>query len=58
MADYKHMYAILCAAASEAMDKLPEIPMNADGREILHRALLEAEEAYVENLKEKPKHCD
>ena len=31
MADYKRMYAILCAAASEALDLLPELPENGGG---------------------------
>ena len=47
MADYKRMYAILCAAASEALDLLPELPENAAGLELLQRALLEAEEVYI-----------
>ena len=44
---YKLMYAILCAAASEALDRLPETPENEAGRALLQQALLEAEEVYV-----------
>ena len=47
MPDYKRMYAILCAAASEALDALPEISENAAGRDLLQKALLEAEEVYI-----------
>ena len=47
MPDYKKMYAILCAAASEALDKLPETAENAAGREVLQQALNEAEELYI-----------
>ena len=47
MPDYKMMYHILCAAASEALDALPEAPDNAAGRDILQKALYEAEELYL-----------
>ncbi len=47
MPDYKKMYAILCAAASEALDKLPETAENAAGRETLQQALDKAEELYI-----------
>ena len=47
MPDYKRMYAILCAAASEALDLLPELPENAEGRALLQKALLEAEDIYI-----------
>ena len=47
MPDYKRMYAILCAAASEALDLLPELPVNNAARKHLQEALLEAEEIYV-----------
>ena len=49
MADYRHMYAILCAAASEALDRLPDTPETAEGRALLQRALFAAEEAYMES---------
>ena len=47
MLDYKKMYHILCAAASGALDELPETPDNATGRDILQNALYEAEELYI-----------
>lgn len=47
MADYKKMYCILCSAASEALDRLPDIMENMIGRKLLQDALLEAEEVYV-----------
>lgn len=47
MPDYKTMYHILCAAASEALDKLPDEPANATGRDILQNALNEAEDIYI-----------
>ena len=47
MPDYKMMYHILCAAASEALDKLPDEPANAAGRDVLQKALYEAEELYL-----------
>ena len=49
MADYKNMYAILCAAASEALDLLPATPENACGRELLQTALLKAEDMFIED---------
>lgn len=48
MPDYKKMYALLCAAASEALDRLPDTPENRACRELLQRALYEAEELYVD----------
>ena len=47
MIDYRKMYHLLCRAASEALDKLPETEDTAEGRGILSAALLEAEEIYV-----------
>ena len=47
MPDYKKMYALLCAAASEALDLLPETEENQAGRNVLQVALLEAEEMYI-----------
>ena len=47
MVNYKKMYAILCAAASEALDALPDTAENARGRDLLQEALLRAEEMYV-----------
>ena len=47
MLDYAKMYAILWAAASEALDMLPETPENAQGRRVLQTALYQAEELYI-----------
>jgi len=49
MINYSRMYAILCSAASAALDLLPETEANAPGRELLERALLEAEELYIDD---------
>ena len=46
MPDYPKMYAILCAAASEAID-LIAAGSTAQAAEELQRALLTAEELYV-----------
>ena len=48
MPDYEKMYHILCKAASAALDRLPDMMKNREGRNILEMALLEAEELYVE----------
>lgn len=48
MADYAKMYYILCAAASEALDRLPETAENGAAAELLRRALEAAEEVYLE----------
>ena len=48
MPDYKKMYAILCGAASDALDVLPETEENAAGRALLQRALDKAEELYID----------
>lgn len=47
MPNYEKMYACLCAAASEALDLLPETGETAAGRAALQAALLEAEEMYI-----------
>ena len=47
------MYHILCAAASKALDELPDEPANAAGRDILQNALNEAEDIYVEMADDK-----
>lgn len=47
MPNYKKMYAILCAAGSEALDLLPDTEENREGREVLQRALYRAEEMYI-----------
>ena len=48
MPDYKTMYHVLCAAASKALDELPDEPANAAGRDILQNALNEAEDVYID----------
>lgn len=47
MADYQRMYAVVCAAASDALDLLPENGETAAARAVLQKALLEAEELYI-----------
>ena len=47
MPDYKKMYALMCAAASEALDLLPETEEAKPGRDALQDALLQAEEMYI-----------
>ena len=48
--DWKPMYAILCGAASDALDLLPKEPERA--AEVLREALLKAEDLYVEESEE------
>ncbi len=50
--DYQKMYGILCRAASAALDLLPENAGNAAGRNLLQKALLEAEEVYLSDGEE------
>ena len=52
MVDYQKMYYILCRAASDAIDKLPETKDNQEARQLLQAALLEAEEIYVSDSEE------
>ena len=47
MPDYTKMYAVLCAAASDALDVLPDTEENAAGRKLLRAALEKAEEMYI-----------
>ncbi len=44
---YKKMYAIVCAAASDALDLLPATPDCAPAAARLRQALRQAEELYV-----------
>ena len=46
MPDYPKMYAILCAAASEAIDLLAE-GKQAEAVNLLQSALLTAEDLYI-----------
>ena len=41
------MYALLCAAASDAIDALPQTADTLQARCLLEKALREAEEAYL-----------
>lgn len=43
------MYAIMCAAASEALDVLPNTTENIHGRKILLDALGKAENLYIQD---------
>ena len=49
---YAKMYHILCAAASEALDEMPETAENATAAKTLREALEEAEEIYLETAEE------
>ena len=48
MADYKKMYAVLCAAIDGEIDALKEIPLALASANRLENALLEAEDIYIE----------
>lgn len=48
MINYAHMYYILCAAASAALDILPANDETAVARILLKEALDEAEDLYIE----------
>ena len=52
MTDYKRAYHVLCAAASHALDVLPDTPENAAGRTVIQEALLEAEDVCIETMDE------
>ena len=47
MPDYQKLYALLCCAASEALDVLPHSPENTPARLWLQIALLRAEELDI-----------
>ena len=49
MPDYKKMYAILCGAVDDVIDPLEQIPLAVPYAGKLRRALLEAEEVYIED---------
>ena len=55
MPDYKKMYALMCSAASEALDLLPETEETRPGRDMLQAALLQAEEMYISAEDGEPK---
>ena len=48
MADYQKMYVILCAAASDAVDERADIPLAMRCRDKRQKALLAAEDIYME----------
>ena len=48
MADYKKMYAILCSAVDSVIDPLEQIPLALPQAQILRKALLDAEDLYIE----------
>ena len=48
MADYRKMYAIVCAAIDREIDALERIPSARASAEALRTALLEAEEICIE----------
>ena len=52
MLDYPHMYAILCAAASNAIDLIAG-GKNAEAVNLLQNALSEAEDLYISAEDEK-----
>lgn len=52
MQEIKKAYAILCGAASDALDALPELPENVRGRWILENALSKAEQLICDDDKE------
>ena len=49
---YKKLYAITFGAISDALDHLPYTPENLHSRLILEKALLEAEEKYLQATEE------
>ncbi len=52
MTDYQKMYAILCGAASDALDLLADTKENERARDVLQCALLQAEEMYIRSCEE------
>lgn len=52
MPDYRKMYAILCGAVDDVIDPLEQIPLAVPYAGKLRRALLEAEEVYIEDGEE------
>lgn len=47
MANYRKMYAVLCAAVDEVIDPLEKIPLAAPQARKLRAAVREAEEVYI-----------
>ena len=48
MPDYQKAYYILCAAASGALEALPDTIENAVGRKLLQDGLYAAEDLYID----------
>lgn len=46
--DYRKMYAILCAAIDQAIEPLRRVPLAQPVADALERALLEAENVYLD----------
>ncbi len=47
MANYRKMYAVICAAVDEVIDPLEKIPLAAPQARKLHEAMREAEDIYI-----------
>ena len=47
MADYRKMYYVLCKVIDDVIDPLDRIPLAKPYAEQLQKALLEAEEIYI-----------
>lgn len=47
MPDYQKMYAILCAAVDSVIDPLERIPLAFPAAARLRKAMLDAEEVYI-----------
>lgn len=47
MPDYQKMYAILCAAVDDVIDPLEHIPLALPSAQRLRKAMLDAEEVYI-----------
>lgn len=56
--NYQKMYAILCGAASDALDALPATAETLAGRALLEQALEEAEELYLQAEGDGAEHAD
>lgn len=50
MADYQRMYSILCGAVDRVIDPLEAIAGASPWVAVLRKALLDAEEVYIESL--------
>ena len=45
--DWKRMYLLMARVMSDALDALPDSQENAQGREMMQKALYDAEEMYI-----------